>query len=389
MSNSTQLHDQLLTFLRQYSRYQDLRHIKALAWMVSALICSGQLSLPAWEPFVPSRAQQAQSFERRWHRFLSNRLIRVNDLYIPLVLLALKNWQSHRLYLALDTTVLWNRYCMIHLSVVCCGRAVPFLWRVLEHPSATVSFEEYKPVLRRARWLLRAHPDIMMLADRGFANHDVMSWLQASCWHYCLRLPCDVLLHGLRRHPIAVSYLWPPKGEALFYHNVGLWQDGKHPCNLVLANVKGASEPWAVITDEPPSLQTLWQYALRFRVEELFLDSKSGVFELEDSRIRSAQALERLYLVAAVALLYSTTQGMAVQLEGLRRQVDPHWRRGISYLKIGLRWLKGVINKGRRLLIPVPLLPKDPQPCFASKKAEADYYDEIWFSRIRSLYCRT
>jgi hypothetical protein len=33
------------------------------------------------------------------------------------------------------------------------------------------------------------------------------------------------------------------------------------------------------LTDEPPSLQTLWQYALRFRVEELFLDSKSGAFE--------------------------------------------------------------------------------------------------------------
>lgn len=77
----------------------------------------------------------------------------------------------------------------------------------------------------------------------------------------------------------------------------------------VVASPKGVKEPWAVITDEPPSLQTLWQYALRFRVEELFLDSKSGVFELEESRLRSASALERMYLVAAVALLYSTTQG--------------------------------------------------------------------------------
>jgi hypothetical protein len=58
-------------------------------------------------------------------------------------MLALKDWQSHRLYLALDTTVLWNQYCMIHLSVVCCGRAVPFLWQVLEHKSAAVAFEEY------------------------------------------------------------------------------------------------------------------------------------------------------------------------------------------------------------------------------------------------------
>jgi hypothetical protein len=72
--------------------------------------------------------------------------------------------------------------------------------------------------------------------------------------------------------------------------------------------------------------------SLGFGWRSCFKGSKSGAFELEGSRIRSAQALENLYLVAAVALLYSTTQGMAVQLAGLRQQVDPHWRRGISYL---------------------------------------------------------
>jgi hypothetical protein len=143
-----------------------------------------------------------------------------------------------------------------------------------------------------------------------------------------------------------------------------------------------------VITDETPTLNTLWQYALRFRIEELFLDSKSGAFQLEDSRLRSVLALERLYLVAAVALLYATTQGMALQLAGLRTQVDPHWRRGISYLKIGLRYLQGVIHKGRKLLQPHPLLPNNPEPCFASKKAEQAFYDAIWFTRIRELDCK-
>lgn len=52
MSHSTRLYSQLLDFLRQYSRYCDLRHLKALAWMVSALIYCGQLSLPEWEPYV-------------------------------------------------------------------------------------------------------------------------------------------------------------------------------------------------------------------------------------------------------------------------------------------------------------------------------------------------
>ena len=319
---------------------------------------------------------------------MSNARIRVAALYLPLVMVALQGWQSHRLYLALDTTVLWERYCMIHLSVVCCGRAVPLLWRVLEHRSAAVAFKEYEGLLRQAGWLLRHHPDVMLLADRGFANHELMGWLRTSRWHYAIRIPCDVLLHGARRYPTAVCSLSPPLGEACLYRRVGLWSDGTHRCNLVLATVKGAKESWAVITDEAPSLQTLWQYALRFRVEELFLDSKSGAFELEDSRLRSSDALERLYLVAAVALLYATTQGMAVQLAGFRQQVDPHWRRGISYLKIGLRWLNGVFHKGRPLLSPSPILPKDPQPCFASYQAEKDFYDQIWFSRIRSISCQ-
>ncbi len=116
MSNSTHFHTQVLGYLRQYSHYCDLRHLKALAWMVSALICSGQLSLPAWEPYVPSRAEKAQSVERRWRRFFDNERIDVSGVYLPLVLAALSEWKTHRLYLALDTTLLWNR--ALHDSVV-------------------------------------------------------------------------------------------------------------------------------------------------------------------------------------------------------------------------------------------------------------------------------
>jgi hypothetical protein len=387
MNHSPLLYSQLLTYLRQYSRALDLRHLKALAWMVYGLLCSGKISLSAWEPYVISRATQSQSYERRWNRYLKNPRISVERLYLPLVMLALKGWQSHRLYVAIDTTVLWDKYCMIHLSVVCCGRAVPLMWKVLEHESATVSFEAYQGLLRKARWILRGHPDIMLLADRAFASHDLLKWLDQSTWHYALRLKCDVMVHGPNQRPLTVGQLYPPLNEARCYSNVGLWADGKQKTNLVVATVKGAKDSWAVITDEKPSIETLWEYGLRFQVEELFLDSKSGAFQLEDSRLRSVVALERLYLVVAVALLYATTQGMAVQLAGLRTQVDPHWRRGISYLKIGLRYLQGVIHKGRKLLEPHLLLPEDPEPCFASKQAEYGFNNAIWFTRIRTFSC--
>ena len=387
MSTSTPLYNQLFRLLSQHSNYRDLRHLKALVWMIIGLIYSGKISLSEWECYIPSRATKAQSFERRWQRFVANQRIRVRSLYVPLVLGAIKNWHSQRLYLALDTTMLWNRFCIIHLSIVCGGRAVPFLWKVLEHKSSTVAFIEYKLILRLAEKLLSNYSDIMLLADRGFANHELVNWLQNSSWHYGLRLPCDVILHGVRKHPIELKYLCPPKAQAVLCHDVGLWLDGKYRCNVVLANVRGVKEPWAVITDENPSLQTLWQYGLRFRVEELFLDSKSGVFQLEDSKIRHARALERLYLIVALALLFATCHGMTLQLKGLRTQVDPHWKRGLSYLKIGLRWLKGVLHKGRDLFFPTALLSQDIQPCFASKKAKKHQYDAIWFSRIQEIKC--
>jgi hypothetical protein len=388
MNASTPLYLQLLGFFSQYSRARDWRHLKTLGWMVSALIGSGKLSLPAWEPHVTSKATQAQSFERRWRRFLTNKKINVEDIYLPLVMAGLSKWKNQRLSLAIDTTVLWNKYCMIHLSVVCCGRAVPLLWDVLEHESATVAFTEYERLLRKARWLLRGYDDVVLLADRAFACHDLMAWLKLTDWHYALRLKCDVLVHGVNRHLIEVGKLYPAMNQAKLLTNVGLWADGIYRANLVLATVKGAKDSWAVITDEEPSLQTLWNYSSRFCVEELFLDSKSGAFELEDSRLRHTDALKRLYLIAAIAILYATTTGMTVQISGLRTTVDPHWRRGLSYLKIGLRYLRGVINKGRVLLVPIPLFYKDPEPCFASKKARPDLHNSIWFSRIVTITCK-
>ena len=108
--------------------------------------CSGKVNLSEWESYVPTRATQAQSTQRRWQRFLRNDRIRVRSLYVPLVMAAISNWNQQRLYLALDTTMLWNRFCIIHVSIVCSleqfpacsvlyaeetsARAVRFLWKV-------------------------------------------------------------------------------------------------------------------------------------------------------------------------------------------------------------------------------------------------------------------
>lgn len=199
MNQHPPLYNQLMQYLRQYSHYSDKRHLITLSWMVMGVLLSQSLHLTEWEPYVMSRATKAQSYQRRWGRFLSNRKVEVEKIYLSLLMAAIANWSKTRIYLALDTTMLWNKYCMTHLSIICNGRAIPFLWSVIEHNSATIGFEVYRPLLRKASWLLRNQNDVMLLADRGFANQALLKWLNSRSWHYSIRIPSDTLVWGVHR----------------------------------------------------------------------------------------------------------------------------------------------------------------------------------------------
>src|SRR5438034_5550383 len=151
MENTPYLYDTLLQVLGQHAKWLDLRHRHTLAWMIVGLISSKTVSLGAWAPFVVSRARYAQSIVRRFRRWLDNNRINPEPLYGPLIEQALVGWVGKRVYVALDTSMLWNTYCLIRLSVIYRGRAVPLGWRVLKHGSATVSLEMDKSCWMRPR----------------------------------------------------------------------------------------------------------------------------------------------------------------------------------------------------------------------------------------------
>ena len=102
------------------------------------------------------------------------------------------------------------------------------------------------------------------------------------------------------------------------------------------------------------------------------MDDKSGGFQLESSLIRDAQALTRLCLILATATLYLVSTGVSVVTLGWRRMVDSHWQRGLSYFKIGWRWLDYALTNNRFLLRFSWLDPgPDPAPVSASEFQDA------------------
>jgi len=371
MENTPYLYDTLLRVLGQHSNWLDLRHRKTLAWMMVGLIGSKTVSLGAWTPFVISQAQYAQSLVRRFSRWLANNRITVEPLYGPLIEQAVVGWAGKRMYVALDTSMLWNTYCLIRLSVIYRGRAVPLGWRVIEHGSAAVSFETYQDLLTEAKSRLPFACKVVFLADRGFADTQLMGHLRGLGWHFRIRIKSTFWIYPSHLAPFQVGEIALQPGHLSCWQEVSITDKHFGPVHLAVARPLGSDEYWYVVSDESAELKTLEEYGLRFDIEENFLDDKSNGFQLESSLIRSAKALERLCFVLAMTTLYLVSVGTSVVKKGHRRLVDPHWFRGSSYLKIGWNWVNYALNRGYELITSVYLSGEpDPEPAMASKKQD-------------------
>lgn len=368
---TSQLYDQLHTLLGQSTTWADQRHLKTLIWMVIGLICSECISLTKWTVFVKSRAMYAQSHQRRFSRWLHNPRINVQRIYSELIQAALRQWGVSHIVLIEDTSLLWNEYCLVRLSVQYRGRAIPLVWRVLRHKSTSIRFDVHQAMLKRAARLIPVGVSVCLLADRGFADTQLMRYLRHHLhWHFRIRVKNNTWIHRGRHGWIELKQYHLNAGEVILLHDVTLTK--KHRMahlHLALARDPLSGQLWMFVSDQLTTLQSLREYGDRFQIEEELLDEKSNGFQLERSEVRSAPALSRLCLVMGIATLLLTVQGQQVVATGKRRWVDAHWQRGNSYLRIGWSWVKGVLHQ-QWPLFPTIFLSGEPdrQPVFASKK---------------------
>ena len=92
MAPTSRLYDALNDFLRQSDLvWQDIHHLQTLCWMIIGMIESQTLHLNGFGVDVTSRAQIAQSHQRRFRRWLSNRRIDVVSAHHALIRQALSD----------------------------------------------------------------------------------------------------------------------------------------------------------------------------------------------------------------------------------------------------------------------------------------------------------
>jgi hypothetical protein len=373
MAPTSRLYNALNDFLRQCDIvWQDARHLETLCWMMIGMIQSENVHLNGFGVYVVSRAQLAQSHQRRFRRWLSNRRVDVVSAHHALIGQALSQWQQKRLYLSLDTTLVWNCFCIVWVGVVYRGRTIPIAWRIVAQSSSTVRLWTIQRVLRQAVRVMPPGVAIVLLADRGFADGKLMKYLKENLgWHFRIRIKrsFQFQMNG-QWHKVSSVQLQP--GQAYFTPAVSIGKTKPYSnVYLAFAHDQQSGEDWVIVSDEPTTLQTFAQYRLRFCVEESFLDLKSNGFNLEASRLRDKFALSQLCGVIALTMLFLVLQGVQVVDSGKRRQVDAHWKRGMSYLKLGWNWIRLAITHQWKIQVyPFLSCSPDPQPAIASQRQQ-------------------
>lgn len=370
-----QLYQNIRPFLN-FLPWNDVRNANTCAWLVAGCLDSQVCSLPLWVSGRISKAELAQSREVQGCRFLKNPKIDPFEIYTPLVMQALHHWGEHRLVLALDTSMLVEKFCLIRFAVTFRGRSLPLYQEVIEHESAQVSMQQLLPLLAHVKGILDALGirNVRLLADRGFCDTELVDWLWACGWHYRIRIKSNLILadlHGQRVCKLGDIRLHPR--ETRLFHNVAITGQAFGPVHVAIARPTDAQEQWQVVSSEPTSLETFAEYGERFQIEEGFLDDKSGLHNLESSKFRDVPSLNRIVMILALATLFLVTKGVQIVTEGKRRMVDPHWKRGLSYLKIGERAMRWALSRGLTVFthLALPGGP-DPEPLGKRKKKVPD-----------------
>ena len=373
MDEAKRMHDDLLnTLLPIVPRtvYQDIRRLNNLAWAVTGLCLTHTVRLSSWAEVLESSANLAASRVRRFSRWLHHPAISPPQWYLPLLQFTLVDWPlDRRLYIALDTTAL-TPFVLIRASLVYRGRAISLAWRALRHQGTEVSFEDYQPVLDQVCAMVPSSRTITLLADSGFVHERLFHYLRNQQWHFRLRLKGNTLVPLEAGLTSPVKELCPPAGSKRFFQKVSILGAAVGPVSLALASLfDQPDDPWFVVSDEPTDAKTLDEYALRFDIEEAFLDEKSGGYQIHTSELATPEALERLILILAIATLHFTSIGVSFVQVGKRRFVDTHWDRGLSYLKIGWRWRRQQYLHGWQTFAPFWLDPApDSTPAIASRR---------------------
>ncbi len=224
------------------------------------------------------------------------------------------------------------------------GRALPLGWVMVDHDGNSDLALQQK-LLSWVKECLPEAAEAVVVADREFHSIHLAQWIEEE-----LRLKYVLPIKAGTSLEIAGQWMKAGQlavvGESLQVSAVKIARAAKldYRTNLTVHWASGEDEPWLLATnlELANSVQT---YQQRFCIEEMFSDHKSRGLNLEKTRFKDADRLQRLLIAMTLAYLWLMEIGFTVIDAGEAKKVDNRGaKRSVSLCQIGLRWLRELMN---------------------------------------------
>lgn len=243
-----------------------------------------------WFPLVKALIKQqyrqpGNHAQRRRQKKLTRRL---KCHQMPLILIIDRSqWRARNLFMV---GVAWQ------------GRALPIYWQLLPK-CGNSNLREQKALLTPVLHLLKGY-QLLLVADREFHSPKLAEWLQDWGVDFALRQKRNVCIQLPTQDYQALASLDIQPGARLFLrelHCTKTHQSG--PYHLAVRWQRGyrcptKSEVWYILTSLPSYKATIAIFKLRFGIEPLFRDLKTGGYHMEHTHVSEPRFLALVLLVA-------------------------------------------------------------------------------------------
>jgi len=341
--------DAVVAFVKDLVKVWDVRRAICLAHLTYALMRSGRLGVAEIGHFVPTPTTDKHHI-KGVDRFLGNEAIDLLSLWSGLIALACLG--TSRLFVLLDWTDLGNGFEVLKATVSYGGRSQAIAWVTTQKGyygrSRNVFESNFCKLLKT---LLPPGVELVIIADRGFARATFFRVLKKAGISFIIRVRRDVhLIHGRGEGPLKNRVIEP--GRTRDFEDA-LYSDGSR-VNVRCVITWGVSKkgnipkgPWYLVTnirgDRLTASEIVDGYKKRMRIEQAFRDEKSMRFgfQLRSVRLTSRDRYDRLFAIAAVAMLLLVMLGAYVEHHGFHKgfKANTSPERTHSLLRLGLHFL--------------------------------------------------
>jgi hypothetical protein len=336
-----------------------IRHLRTLAALISGIVGSGKVNLPAVASKLPD-GKQRQSRVKRFERFLKNERITQETFFLPFAEALLASLPEGPVVLVMDASEVGRGCLALVVSALFKKRALPLGWLVVKGNKGHLSEEKHTELLAQVAPLVPQGRRVIFLGDGEFDGCALLSALGQQGWAFVCRTAKNVQLEEVDFPGCPFSFadlcICMGPGELIEVSEVRFTGQGLGPLLAVAVWQRGCKEPLFLVSNLELGQEATFWYKKRFLIETLFSDQKSRGFHLHKSHFSEPARLARLLLAACLGYIWLVLLGAQVRSNPLwRGAVHRAGRCDLSLFQLGWAWLEECLNEGWRIPVAFTL----------------------------------